>query len=167
MFTFDNIKQPTIQEQMEKVQNYKKEHGVSDIHAAIKTIGLNQGRMYWSNYDGCVMNESEFKVMMAIEQEAVKAGGVCKLSNVKLSKHVTNINQGEIVSRIIPKLESVGLICVIGFNVYINAKMIDVWRELTDYELNQADSDSDWLSKQDVAEIKKALKLYRYVKNLK
>lgn len=166
MFSFDNN-----QLKANQVMEIAKHQGVSPLRVAINANGYSAARSFWNKPVERELSHLEFAFVEAGIKLAARSRGVVGLKAVQsqICRNSDEIKRayinGDVSDKIIPALEEKNVIILIGEKVFFNPDCLTKEFKPTCSKLSE--DYENWLSKQDVDELRLAMKLYRYVKNLK
>lgn len=164
MFSFDNNQLDANQ-----VMEIAKLQGISPLRVAINANGYSAARCFWDKVSDEKLANEELLVHSRVVTMTNKSKGVVGVSkllesvSISANKIGIQIDRKALVNSILPKLEKANLVVVIGEKVFSNPNIISVGNA----EFTKEISDENFLLSQSADEVRKALKLYRYVKNLK
>lgn len=164
MFSFDDN-----QLNANQVIEIAKQQGISPVRVAINANGYSAARTFWDKVVNEKLANEELLVHSRVVTMTIKNKGVVGISKLLESVSISakkigiQIGRKALVDSILPKLERANLVVVIGDRVFSNPNIISAG----DIELTKEISDENFLLSQSADEVRKALKLYRYVKNLK
>lgn len=164
MFSFDNNQLDANQ-----IFEIAKQQGIRPLRVAINANGYSAARAFWDKVADEKLANEELLVHSRVVTMASKSKGVVGISKLLESVSISakkigiQIGRKALVDSILPKLEKANLVVVIGEKVFSNPNIISVGN----VEFTKEISDENFLLSQSADEVRKALKLYRYVKNLK
>lgn len=164
MFSFDNNQLDANQ-----IFEIAKQQGISPLRVAINANGYSAARTFWDKVVDEKLTNEELLVHSRAVTMASKSKGVVGISKLLESVSISakkigiQIGRKALVDSILPKLEKANLVVLIGEKVFSNPNIVSVSK----VEFTKEISDENFLLSQSADEVRKALKLYRYVKNLK
>ena len=171
MFNFDEEKLTD-----EQIMNIAIQDGLPPLRVAISYNGYRQTQGFWGNPDASLIHKDSLRAMLVglIRKMAKNGKGVVGIRSLyegaRRAKRVKGGNtmlMARIKDEIIPALEEMNLVCLIGDKIYVHPAIMD-WYWVPNFKTYEGDHASrlPYHLRYSEEEVEKAIDLYRKAKSL-